>query len=66
MPDPARSRWLILVLVRLAGSTGATLGIVLLARANGWGPRVLGVAIVLAALWMTATVPLALARKWRS
>lgn len=66
MPDPARSRWLILVLVRLAGALGATLGIVLLARADASGPRVLGIAIVLAAFWMTATVPLALARKWRS
>ena len=66
MTDPARSRWLILVLVRLAGALGAVLGVVLLARADAWGPRVLGLAIVLAALWMTATVPLALARRWRS
>ena len=66
MTDPARSRWLVLALIRLAGAMGAVLGVVLLARASDWGPRVLGVAIVLAALWMTATVPLALARKWRS
>jgi hypothetical protein len=64
--DPARSRWLILALVRLAGAMGAVLGIVLLARADASGPRVLGIALVAAALWMTATVPLALARRWRS
>jgi hypothetical protein len=42
------------------------LGVVLLAQASAWGPRVLGIGLVLAALWMTATVPLALARRWRS
>lgn len=66
MPDPAFPRWLLLTAVRIAGALGAVLGVVLLARADAWGPRALGIAIVLAALWMTATVPLALARKWRS
>lgn len=66
MTDPARRRWLTIVLVRLAASLGAVLGIVLLARADDGGPRVLGVAIVLAALYMMATVPRALARRWRS
>jgi hypothetical protein len=66
MTDAARSRWLVLALIRLAGAMGAVLGVVLLARADDWGTRVLGVAIVLAALWMTATAPLALARRWRS
>jgi hypothetical protein len=66
MADPARSRWLALSAVRIAGALGAVLGIVLLARAESWEPRVLGVAIVLAALWMSATVPLALAHRWRS
>ena len=66
MRDPAFSRWLVLAAVRLVGALGAVLGVVLLARAAAWGPRALGIAIVLAALWMSATVPLALARRWRS
>ena len=44
----------------------AVFGVVLIGRAEDWGTRVLGVAVVLAALWFAATVPLALARKWRS
>ena len=65
-PDPARARWAAIVAVRLAGAAGAVLGVVLLARAGDTPRRVLGVAIVLAALWMMATVPRALARRWRS
>lgn len=66
MRDPAFSRWLLLTLVRLAGAAAAVLGIVLLARADAWPPRVLAIAIVIAALWFAATVPLALARRWRT
>ena len=66
MSDPAFSRWLAMAGVRLAGAFGAVLGVVLLARADAWPTRALGVAIVLAALWVGATVPLALARRWRS
>lgn len=66
MSDPALPRWLALAAIRLAAAFGAVLGIVLLARAEDWGTRVLAIAIVLAALWFAATVPLALARRWRS
>lgn len=66
MSDPALPRWLLISAVRVAGALGAVFGVVLLARATTWGPRVLGVAIVFAALWMAATVPLALAHRWRS
>lgn len=66
MTDPARTRWLALSAVRIAGAMGAVLGIVLIGRAQGWGERGLGLAIVVAALWMAATVPLALAHRWRS
>lgn len=52
--------------VRIAGAMAAVFGVVLVGRAGDWGTRVLGVAIVLAALWFAATVPLALARRWRS
>ena len=66
MTDPALPRWLALTALRLFGAAGAVLGIVLLARAPDWGTRGLAIAIVLAALWFAATVPLALARRWRS
>ena len=66
MSDPAFARWAALAGVRLAATFGAILGIVLLGRAETTAPRVLAVAIVLSALWMLATVPRALARRWRS
>lgn len=62
----ARNRWLAMVLVRLAGSIGAVFGVVLLGRADDTPTRVLGIAIVVAALYMIATVPRALAHKWRT
>ena len=67
-PDDARSqrRWMVLVGIRLAGVAGAMLGLILIARAHDVAPKVLGVAIVLSALLMIATVPPALAHRWRS
>jgi lysylphosphatidylglycerol synthetase-like protein (DUF2156 family) len=64
--DPARPRWLAIVATRLAGTFGAILGVVLLGRAHDWPTKALGVAIVAAALFMIATVPRALARRWRT
>ncbi|MGK6322413.1 hypothetical protein ACMGDM_04950 [Sphingomonas sp. DT-51] len=64
--DPAFARWLTIAGVRLATSFGAILGVVLLARAATLPTRLLGAAIVLSALWVMATVPRALAHKWRS
>jgi hypothetical protein len=66
MNDPARTRWAAIVAIRLAATAGALFGVVLLGRAQATGPRVLGAAIVLSALWVIATVPRALARRWRS
>lgn len=66
MTDPARNRWLVLVLVRIAAACGAVLGVVLLARAPAMPQKLLGVAIVLAALYVMAVVPRALAHRWRS
>lgn len=66
MSDPAQNKWLAIVAARLAGAAGAVFGVVLLARAETLGPKVLGVAIVLAALAMMAIVPASLARKWRT
>lgn len=64
--DPARAPWLVITLVRLAASAGAVLGVLLVGRAQDNAPKVLGIAIVLSALYMMATVPRALARRWRS
>ena len=66
MSDPARTRWAAIVAVRLAGTVGAVLGVVLLARAEDLPRRLIGLAVVAAALWMIATVPRALAHRWRS
>jgi len=69
MTDPqttARNRWLAMTLTRIAGSAGAIFGVVLLGRAQTLGPKILGVAIVLSALVMIATVPRSLARRWRT
>ena len=64
--DPARNKWLAIVVARLAGAAGAVFGVVLLGRAETLGPKLLGFAIVLAALAMMAIVPASLARKWRT
>ena len=62
----ALRRWLLIQLARLAGFAGAILGLLLLARAERFGPKLLGIAIVLSALFMIATVPAALAHRWRT
>jgi hypothetical protein len=62
----ARRRWLALVLTRLLGAVGAVFGLVLIGRAETLTPKLLGVLIVMSALFMIATVPRALARRWRT
>lgn len=62
----ARTRYFILAGVRIAGVAGAILGLILLARAPTLPPKILGVAIVMSALLMIATVPRSLARRWRT
>ena len=62
----ARSRYFTIAGVRVVGALGAVLGVVLIARAHVLWPKVLGVALVLSALYMTAAVSGALAAKWRS
>jgi hypothetical protein len=66
MSDSARNRYFVMVAVRLAGTAGAVLGLLLLGRASDTATRLLGVAIVLAALAMIAIVPRSLARRWRT
>ena len=62
----ARNRWLMLVAIRIVTAMGAVFGVIVLARAPGTGMRVLGVAIVLSALFAMAVVPRGLTAKWRS
>lgn len=69
MSDPdttARTRYFALVAVRLIGTAGAVFGLVLLARATETIDKLLGAAIVLAALAMIAIVPRSLAHRWRT
>ena len=65
-PSPAqsRNRYFILVAIRLIGVAGAVFGIVLAARFGQWPLKVLGGAIVLSAIYMSWTVPAALAHRW--
>jgi uncharacterized membrane protein YoaK (UPF0700 family) len=62
----ARNRWLIISLVRIAAIAGAIFAIVLIARAPTWPPKVLGVAIVLSAIYMSWAIPASLAHRWRT
>jgi len=62
----ARNRWFAIVGVRLAATAGAVLGLVLVARAEDWPTKAIGVALVLASLYLMAVIPLALAHRWRS
>jgi hypothetical protein len=62
----AQRRWFVLVGVRMAGVAGALLGLILIARAHDWAPKILGTAIVLSAMAMIAIVPRSLAHRWRS
>ncbi len=64
--DPARSRWFVLVFVRFVTAGAAVLGIVLLARGEETARQLLGIAIVVIALWAMAVIPRSLARRWRS
>ncbi len=64
--DPARTRWLLLTLARIVPAAGAVLGVVLAGRAQDTASKVLGIAIVLSALLVLATLPRHLARRWRS
>lgn len=62
----AKRRWLAIQGTRLAGSAGALLGVALVARADAFPVKVLGIALALSALLMAAVVPRSLARRWRT
>ncbi|MES2097731.1 MAG: hypothetical protein V4459_13310 [Pseudomonadota bacterium] len=63
-PTEARNRWLIINAARIAGIAGAVFGIVLIGRFEQWPLMVLGAAIVLSAIYMSWTIPAALAHRW--
>jgi uncharacterized membrane protein YfcA len=62
----ARQRYFTIVAARLAGVAGAVLGLVLVGRAPDLLTRIIGIALVLSALVVIATVPRSLARRWRT
>lgn len=64
-PDPARRRFAIIQLVRLAGIAGFLAGITALAGSLAW-PRPIGMTLVAAGAFGTFLVPRLLARRWHS
>jgi uncharacterized membrane protein YfcA len=64
--DTARGRWFAMVGVRIAATAGSVLGLVLVGRATDTPTKLLGVAILLAGLYVMAAVPRALAARWRT
>ncbi len=64
--DPARPRWLALVLIRLLTAMAAVIGVLLLAQGQETGRKLLGGGVVLVSLWTMAVLPRALAHRWKS
>ncbi|WP_294264256.1 hypothetical protein [uncultured Sphingomonas sp.] len=64
--DPAMGRYYLMVLARIVPVCGALFGLVIMGRAHQLPQQILGLAIVLAALWVVATLPRSLARRWRT
>ena len=62
----ARNRYFAMTGIRIAAAAGALLGLVLVGRAETIEPKAIGIALVLSALVVMATVPRALARRWRT
>lgn len=65
-PDTARNRYFLMTASRLLGVAGALLGLVLIGRAVAMEQKLIGLALVLAAMLFIAVVPRALARRWRT
>ena len=63
-PAQSRNRYLLINAARLAGVAGAVFGIVIVARFEQWPLKLLGGAIVLSAIYMSWTIPAALAHRW--
>jgi hypothetical protein len=65
-PTESRNRFLLINAARLAGVAGAVFGIVLIGRFEQMPIKLLGAAIVLSAIYMSWTIPAALAHRWAS
>jgi len=65
-PDQARNRYFLMTGSRLLGVAGALLGLVLIGRAVAMEQKLIGLALVLAAMLFIAVIPRALARRWRT
>jgi drug/metabolite transporter (DMT)-like permease len=65
-PATARNRYFLMTGSRLLGVAGAMLGLVLIGRAVAMEQKLIGLALVLAAMLFIAVVPRALARRWRT
>lgn len=61
-----RNRYFLMTGSRLLGVAGALLGLVLIGRAVAMEQKLIGLALVLAAMLFIAVVPRALARRWRT
>lgn len=62
----ARNRYFLIVFANMALVAGAILGLLIIGRSNDLAPRLLGAAILFAALYCMAVVPRAMARRWRT
>ncbi|MDB5681205.1 MAG: hypothetical protein JWO16_1010 [Sphingomonas bacterium] len=65
-PTESRNRFLLINAARLAGVAGAVFGIVLIGRFEQMPLKMLGAAIVLSSIYMSWTIPAALAHRWAS
>ena len=65
-PTQSRNRYFMIVAARLAGVAGAVFGVVLIARFEQMPLKLLGAAIVLSSIYMSWTIPAALAHRWAS
>ncbi len=65
-PDPARNRWLIMNLVRIAFVGGAIGGLLLYARHPATEVKVIAGLWVLVSIYCMTMVPKALAHRWRT
>lgn len=66
MTDPARNRFFVMGVARIAGVALAVFGVVLLGRAVSTGQSIAAIAIVLGGMGIMALVPRALAQRWRT
>ena len=62
----ARNRYFIMTGVNLGAVAGAVLGLLIAGRSQDNVTSILGGALILASLYIMATVPRAMARKWKS